>query len=268
MAKALRVLLIGDACTDKYLYVEHRRQNPEAPQAQLHSVVKKETRYGMVLNVSLCLQALGMDVDTLHPDPSRVCKTRIIDNYTGNQICRIDDDDKPCEPVNLDNIVLSEFDAVVISDYNKGYIAEKTIADIGHRFHGPVFLDTKKTDLGKFSRCIIKINLAEARAAVQHTGGTSLPMHENLIVTMGDKGAAHGNMHYDAFKVFPKDPCGAGDAFLAGLVYGCFKEGDLSNGIPYGIVNAGISVQHIGTYSPSQEQLEEGIIKYYDQTSR
>jgi sugar/nucleoside kinase (ribokinase family) len=61
----------------------------------------------------------------------------------------------------------------------------------------------------------------------------------------------------------PVDVCGAGDAFLAGIVYGFLT--DEVNMIEHGIVNAGISVQHMGTYAPNLEELKQGLNEYYQQ---
>jgi bifunctional ADP-heptose synthase (sugar kinase/adenylyltransferase) len=259
MKKAQQVLLIGDSCLDLQHYVEVNRVNPEAPSAPLYTSVRKTASYGMVNNVNLCLSNLGIDTLIIHPDPNTSTKLRLIDNKTGNQLLRLDSE-KPVEAVDISNVNLSVFDAIVISDYCKGFISNETIWDIQNRFTGPIFLDTKKKDVSHFDKCQLKINLAEAKS----TQGVP----PSAIITLGDKGAIWGQHRYTALKTIAKDTCGAGDAFLAGLVYGSLTSNSMHSAIEFGIVNAGISVEHNGTYQPKLKELEERMEEYYDQTYR
>ena len=264
MKKVPQVLLIGDSCTDIYTYVElSSRSNPEAPSAPLYTTIKKVVTHGMVLNVSRGLTNLGLETFTLFPDPGIITKLRIIDNKTGNQLMRIDYD-KPLEEVNLEYIDFSKFDSVVISDYNKGYVSDKTIKFVEDNFTtGPIFLDTKKTNISDFSSCIKKINLAEANAANSIDTVT--------IVTLGDKGCRGIDKNrtiVPTLKVNPVDTCGAGDAFLTGLVYGFSNlSNESEDALVYANVNAAISVQHMGVYQPSLEELLKGV-ELYEQTVR
>lgn len=258
--KSLNVLVIGDTCTDIYYKCRNTRLNPEssAPLVQVSSMFIKQ---GMAANVALCLEELGINVTTLFSD-SNSSKTRYINVVTNEQLLRVDFEDKiePCSEEQVVNLVAKPFDAIVISDYNKGFLSINLINLINRlaKFHNntPIFLDTKKKDLDKFDTNIyLKINEHEANAA------TKVP--RNAIVTMGGAGVTWYNERWPAYKSNTIDVCGAGDAFLAGLVYGYLTSPDEC--IEYGIVNAGISVRHVGTYSPTLKELKEGLNEYYQQ---
>ena len=258
--KLLNVLVIGDTCTDIYYKCRNTRLNPEssAPLVQVSATFIKR---GMAANVALCLEELGINVTTLFSD-SNSSKTRYINAITNEQLLRVDFEDKiePCSEEQVVNLVAESFDAIVISDYDKGFLSINLINLINRlaKFHNntPVFLDTKKKDLGKFDTNIyLKINEHEANAA------TKVP--RNAIVTMGGAGATWYNERWPAYKSNTVDVCGAGDAFLAGLVYGYLTSPDEC--IEHGIVNAGISVRHVGTYSPTLKELKEGLNEYYQQ---
>jgi sugar/nucleoside kinase (ribokinase family) len=51
------------------------------------------------------------------------------------------------------------------------------------------------------------------------------------------------------------DVCGAGDTFLASLVYSYLDAKDMRTAIRFAIKAAGVSVQHIGCYAPRLEEL-------------
>ncbi len=46
---------------------------------------------------------------------------------------------------------IDTYDAIVISDYNKGFLTYEQIAKIISSSSGPVFIDTKKTQLADIS---------------------------------------------------------------------------------------------------------------------
>ena len=115
----------------------------------------------------------------------------------------------------IKNINFSLYDAIIISDYNKGFLSCKDIEYIGQK-HDLVFLDTKKV-LGSWAKTInyIKINLNEYEKT-KHMLDEEI--NNNLIITMGSSGARHKGIVYPVSKVEIKDVSGAGDTFLAGLV--------------------------------------------------
>ena len=87
-----------------------------------------------------------------------ITKTRCVDTRTNYVIVRIDVMDDDYSRCDVNSLKLSEYDVVVISDYDKGYLTEQDIHQIG--FESKVtFLDTKKI-LGDWCNTIsfIKIN--------------------------------------------------------------------------------------------------------------
>ena len=104
----------------------------------------------------------------------------------------------------------NEYDALVISDYDKGFLTTERIFELSSRFVGPVFIDSKKTLLPEDA--YIKINELEYER-MTHSN------YENLIVTRGGKGAEYQGKLYPAEKVNVFDVVGAGDTFLAALAY-------------------------------------------------
>ena len=62
--KQFKVLLIGDSCTDEYVYGTCERLNPEAP-VPILKFNRKETNDGMAMNVRKNLMSFGMKVYVL-----------------------------------------------------------------------------------------------------------------------------------------------------------------------------------------------------------
>ena len=88
LARQYKVLLIGDNCTDEWVYGECDRLSPEAPVPVL---VRDgiDTAPGMAGNVKQNLESLGITVTFLcNKEESK--KTRFIDSKTNQQIVRVD----------------------------------------------------------------------------------------------------------------------------------------------------------------------------------
>ena len=75
------------------------------------------------------------------------------------------------------------FDALVISDYDKGFITSRRLFELVEWFDGPVFIDSKKTVL-PVDDAFIKINDCEYSKLNKRTPKDS----PNLIVTKGSQG--------------------------------------------------------------------------------
>jgi hypothetical protein len=103
-------------------------------------------------------KAFCIDVTYLHGKTS--IKTRLIDLKSKQHIVRIDND-VMSDPLIFDTSIPKIYDAIVISDYNKGTISYELVEKIIADFAGPVFIDTKKTDLKRFEGAIVKINSLE-----------------------------------------------------------------------------------------------------------
>jgi D-beta-D-heptose 7-phosphate kinase/D-beta-D-heptose 1-phosphate adenosyltransferase len=241
--KQYNVILIGDSCIDEYHYGTVDRISPEAPIPVFcpKEVVSKD---GMAANVAANLLNLGIKVRFYHSQVS--VKIRMIDTKTGQHLLRVDKD-ATCDPLRFDELALSGADAIVISDYNKGTVTYDLIEQIQEYSTVPIFLDTKKTDLGRFSGCTIKINSLEYNNRISEGS--------NVIVTHGGSSVVWGNRKYSVPCVPVFDVCGAGDTFLAALVAEYLVTGSIDRSIPFAIRAAGITVQHLGVYAPTMEEI-------------
>lgn len=244
--KKFRILLIGDSCIDTYIYGMVRRISPEAP-VPVFEPVSEITMGGMADNVNKNLKTLGCDVDFLHGQISK--KTRLIDQRTKQHIVRIDQD-AISHPLEFDSAIPNIYDAIVISDYDKGTISYEVIEELINSVTVPIFVDTKKTDLQKLNGCYIKINDLEHRLL------KTMPDPEWLVVTHGDCGASWNGWQCPAQKVEITDVTGAGDTFLAALCYQFLVTNDLQKAIEFANRAAGITVQHLGVYAPTAEEIQ------------
>ncbi len=241
--KQFKVLLIGDSCTDEYVYGTCDRLNPEAP-VPILNFNRKETNKGMAWNVRENLMSFGIEVCIL-TNEEPITKTRYIDERSNQHILRLDDE-SPLKPLDYE-IPQEEFDALVISDYDKGLLTTQKICELVSEFEGPVFLDSKKRVLPS-QGCFIKINETEK--------GLLTGDYNNLIVTKGSGGADYDGVNYPAEKTKVYDVVGAGDTFLAALVYFHLLYGRIDRSIPYANKAASIAVQNFGTYVLTEEDVK------------
>ena len=156
--KQFKVLLIGDTCIDEYIYGVCERLNPEAP-VPILKYSKTERKNGMAWNVKENLQSFGIDVCII-THKENIVKRRYIDQRYNQQMLRVDFEDH-VEPM-YHKISDEGYDAIVISDYDKGFLKFQKIVEIVTNSKIPVFIDSKKTSLPK-SNCFIKVNDSSLR---------------------------------------------------------------------------------------------------------
>lgn len=243
----MKILLVGDNCIDHYIYGNVTKISPEAPIPVLEQE-REEMKAGMAANVKLNLEALGAEVRFIAP--TEVCvKKRFIHSKTSYQLLRVDIDYKlDKKPTRFGKL---EVDAIVISDYNKGFVTYDMVDHLRNEFSGPIFMDTKKKDLGSFNDIFIKINDKEYKET------NSLPLSTRLIVTHGGKGAEYCGKMYSGYPTEVHDVTGAGDTFLAALAVEYIRSKSIPKAIDFANRVAAITVKHYGCYVPTKDDLSE-----------
>ncbi len=241
----MNILVIGDNCLDRHIYGECKRLCPEAP-VPVFTPIRTVENYGMAGNVSRNLKALGNKVEELIPLNVPV-KTRYIDDHTNQMFLRVDEDDY-CSWVEfrLDEIDPKKYDAIVIADYDKGFLTKQDILFIS-RLHDITFLDTKKI-LGSWAERLsyIKLNSQEYKQNLDILKQNETLM-DKVIVTKGPEGCVFKNEIYPVKKVDVKDLSGAGDTFMAGLVSQYIQNGNhIEDAIKFANECATIVVQKRG----------------------
>jgi bifunctional ADP-heptose synthase (sugar kinase/adenylyltransferase) len=242
----MKILLVGDNGIDQYQFGTVTRISPEAPVPVLnytHTVTKP----GMAANVQDNLLKLGCEVDFVHGIKTCI-KTRVIDSKTGQHLVRIDQD-TPSRAVKIDYTDIDKYNAIIVSDYNKGSVDYDTVENLRYRYSGPIFVDTKKSDLAQFEGCFVKINQVEYEAAKTYP--------TELIVTLGKDGVKYKEHKFSTPQVEAFDVCGAGDTFLSALAYNYVLSQDIMSAIKFATRAASITIQHIGVYSPTLEEIEQ-----------
>jgi len=249
----VKVLVIGDSCLDEYVYCITSRFCPDAPVP----ILKPESfvsTLGMAGNVVDNLEALGIEVELIS-NANKIKKTRYVDSKTNHMFFRIDegeDDVFPIAQKSLNSINWENYNAVVISDYCKGFIDENTIKHISKQ-HPITFLDTKK-QIGSWVKDItfIKINDVEYRYSEKFIDNN---YKDSLIITRGSNGAEYKGNTYPVKKVDVKDTSGAGDSFLAGLVGNYLETYNIVESIKFANKCATQVVQKKGTAKINKNEI-------------
>ena len=195
--KSKRILIVGDAIIDTYLWGEIHRMSPEAPVPVVDVAVNQnDSRLGGAANVALNLKELGAEsiLCTVIGNDNRgiifeqlmqeqglslegmlisngrktTTKTRVIaDNK--HQL-RIDEEDT--YPIKVENQFYNlieklthNIDAIILQDYNKGVLTESIIEKIislANSKNIPTVVDPKKQNFLSYKQCtLFKPNLKE-----------------------------------------------------------------------------------------------------------
>ena len=240
-----KVLVIGDSCTDVFIYGAIERVSPEAP-VPVFNPIRKTENGGMAKNVISNLEALGCDVE-LVSNKNDIRKVRYVDERSNQMVLRVDENDS-CEEIDtdmLEYVINNKFDAIIISDYCKGFLLEEDIKFICENCDN-VFIDTKK-QLGDYLKDVdfIKINELEHKKNFEVI--PNYPELKNkLIVTQGKHGCIYKDEKHPTTNVPVKDVSGAGDTFLAGLVCEYIKSKDIIKAIKFAQECTTIVVQKHG----------------------
>jgi D-beta-D-heptose 7-phosphate kinase/D-beta-D-heptose 1-phosphate adenosyltransferase len=247
--KNFNILVIGDNCIDKFTYGDTVRLAPEAP-VPVFNPLYDHINAGMAGNVVANLQSLGVNTCFIYNN-EEVIKTRYVDDRTGHILLRVDTNDKVkrINKLYLQDIKNNQYqnnsiDAIIISDYNKGFLEEDDIKYICEN-NTNVFIDTKKIlDTWCSDATFIKINNVE----YEHTKYSlkDLNLKDKLIITLSNKGCKHKNKIYPVKKVEIRDVSGAGDTFMSGLVVEYVRTKDIEQAIKFAQECATVVVQKSG----------------------
>lgn len=224
----MKILVIGESCNDVYCYGTVNRLAPEAPVPVFTPKSTNEVG-GMAMNVYSNVKSLGVDCNIITNENWKLIqKKRFIDDKTNQMFLRVDTCDNCYGTIDHTSINFSIYDAIIISDYDKGFLSKLSIEYISEN-HNYVFLDTKKI-LGDWAKksFLIKINQFEYQSSESFIDDE---LREKIITTLGSNGCSYNGIQYDVPKVDVKDVCGAGDTFIAALVSKFINKHDLVESI-------------------------------------
>ncbi len=304
----VRVLVVGDIMLDRYWWGDVNRISPEAP-VPIVRMRGSSTAPGGAANVAaniaglkatpILIGAVGGDreagelkaaIEIMKIDSSHlitlehrptIVKTRIIAH--GQQVVRVDQEEfidlTPGEEATVIFAIescISNVDAIIVSDYGKGLLSEKTLRTLiekGNEKSIPVLIDPKGKKYTKYAGAtLLTPNRREAAEAcslnedatdvVQKAG--QLLINDmgarNALITQSELGMTFfssecGPRHIPAAAQQTYDVTGAGDTVIAtvGVAHAAgiplFEASRLAN------LAAGEVVQEVGTTAITIERL-------------
>ena len=244
-----RILLVGDSCIDVYHEGVCQRINPEAPTVILKKLSER-SQMGMSSNVRENLKSAGVVVDHITHEEI-IIKNRYVDISFNQQLLRVDEGEaKKVKPLDVSSLK-DNYDIVIISDYNKGFLTEEVCKDMCDKYcNSKIYVDSKKSDLSCFSNSTIKINKKEFESA------KNISRDNDIIVTLGKDGAMFDGKKFEAENVNVFDVSGAGDVFLSSMVIGHIIGLDVHKSIEFSVKSSTLSVTKMGTYVMKEKDWE------------
>ena len=226
----MKVLVIGDSCTDVFVYGYCKRLCPEGP-VPIFEPSRTITNMGMSGNVVANLKSLGAEKVELVTNKEQITKTRYVEEKANHMIIRIDSNDKVSNSFDVKRVPFNDYDAVIVSDYDKGFLSLSDLKMISDS-HPLTFIDTKKplsAEMGNYT--FIKINEVEW----ENCKGQEYEMwRDRLIITMSERGAMYDGITYPVNNdIEVRDLSGAGDTFMASLVISYLKTNSIEVSIEY-----------------------------------
>jgi D-beta-D-heptose 7-phosphate kinase/D-beta-D-heptose 1-phosphate adenosyltransferase len=304
-----RIVVLGDVILDWYWWGQASRLSPEAPvpvvrkqrtttqpggagntAANLAALGATVSLFGVTGKdaqaTDLCsaLQACGVETGGLVVDPDRptTTKTRVIAAH--QQVVRVDDEVTSSVSDEIAGAVLAAVrpeleaaDAVVISDYAKGFLTPallKSVFGAGKR----VFVDPKGADLNRYlGAFLMKPNrlelglltglATETHAEIEAAGTrlASLMRGTHILVTEGAEGMtlftdSNPPEHLVSTPRQVFDVTGAGDTVLATLAMAITAGASWPEAMRLATEAAAIAIGQMGSVAVSLAQLEAVLV--------
>lgn len=313
MDNIIKVLVLGDVMIDHYIYGSCNRISPEAP-VQVVEVVREEYTLGGAGNVLKNLVAFNCEVDLISiigndeqgklvaqhladlsvagdgliSDTSRctTVKSRVL--ASNHHLIRLDRENISAIETSIEDQVISifkkkitDFDIVLISDYNKGLLTKTLLAElfaISKAHHKITVVDPKGLDFSKYHGVnVIKPNKKEAALATGISIRDNASLKEacaalkqitncdEVIVTLSEDGIAY--YVNDELTLIPTkaldviDVTGAGDTVLASLGVSLASGKSLESACNFANHAAAIVVSKVGSAVATYDEINE---KFFD----
>lgn len=257
-----KILVIGELCTDVYIYGEVHRLSPEAPIPVINPIDEVKS-FGMAGNVVNNVKFLSPNSVVHHwYQDENIIKTRYVHKKSNQMLLRVDSGEingieriMEFTPEMIEDIKNS--DLVLISDYNKGFLTEDDINLIS--FYSKLcILDTKKKiqNISLDNLTFVKLN------EVEYKNNQTLVerYQEKFVITLGDKGAKYMDVYYPSNHPQETiDVSGAGDTFISafGLMY--MKTNNISKSINFANEVCSDVVNKKGVSLPSEKFINDLI---------
>lgn len=246
----IKILVIGESCYDKFIYCHTDRLSPEAPVPIVNPVTIVENP-GMSGNVVRNLISLNETLKIDHwTQENIVQKIRYVDKKSNHMFIRVDEGDKNIGTFKFSEEkkkALKNYDVVIVSDYNKGFIKLEDLCEIARKSKLSI-LDTKRTINDKIVKAFSFIKLNEK----EYENNKHIKDLSNVIITLGADGTKHKNKIYPVEK--PRetiDVSGAGDTFTASFILKYYESKNIEESIDFANKMASIVVSKKGVSVPN-----------------
>lgn len=236
-------LIIGEQCMDYFIYGRCERLSPEAP-VPVFEPIDQKSNPGMAGNVSANLHALhknytdgkGYFIHEYFSAITDLVKTRYVDAKSNHMFLRVDVGTKTTSQLKKGKYLrdrIAESDVIIISDYNKGFIDREVIPYIREvAIDKPIFLDSKSVVSKEILEAVTFVKLNENESREIHFDLYE-SMKSKIITTLGGRGAMYEEVIYPTKEIQTIDVSGAGDTFMAALVFEYMKAFKIKSAIPF-----------------------------------
>lgn len=305
-----RILVVGDLMVDHYIWGESTRISPEAP-VQIVDVKDENNRLGGACNVAnnlsslgaeveLCgvighddtgdwlikkLDSLGIGIQHILMDENRPTtkKSRVI--IGNHQVLRVDREVKEVLSQEMQDKIFSslefkirDFDAVVLSDYNKGVLSQELVQKfiaLARSENKPILCDPKGKDFTKYrGATLLTPNKKEAQLAtgIDIVDANTL---ENVakkikndcslalsLITLSEDGIGILDAN-DKICIIPTvakevfDVTGAGDTVIAALAFCLAQKVEINEACRFANAAAAVVVSKVGSASATLNEVKK-----------
>ena len=245
----IKILVVGETCTDRFIYCNTSRFSPEAPVPVL-TPIETKTNPGMAGNVVANLRSLSKNLRIVEwHQEELIFKTRYVEKKSNHMFMRFDEGESIIVGLGLSiakREMIKDFDIVIVSDYDKGFITNDILIEIGNLAKLSI-LDSKRKLTKEIIDAYTFVKLNESEAI----SNKSLGDFNNLIVTLGSKGCMFNDKIYESPNPQETiDVSGAGDTFTSSFILKYFETKDIDTSIIHANEMSAIVVSKRGVATP------------------